>query len=76
MQSGSFGVSSSSYETVTKTIYFSPEFDTKPKVTYTVNAYKFSMQSVEVYTTHVIFKLLHSHGNDHHSGTVTWTATT
>ena len=75
MQSGSFGVSSASYETVTKTVYFSPAFDTKPEVTYTINAYRFSMQSVEVYNTHVIFKLLHSHGNDHHSGTVTWTAT-
>lgn len=75
IQSGQFTFGSASYETITKTIYFSPEFDTKPKVTYTITGGSMSMQSVEAYTTHVIFKILHSHGNDHHSGTVIWTAT-
>ena len=75
LQSGQFSFSSSSYETITRTIYFDPEFDTTPKVTYTLSGGRMSMSSVEVFRTHVIFKILHSHGNDHHTGTVVWSAT-
>ena len=75
LQSGQFSFSSASYETITRTIYFDPEFDTTPKVTYTLSGNRMSMSSVEVFRTHVIFKILHSHGNDHHTGTVVWSAT-
>ena len=75
LQSGKFSFSSASYETITRTIYFDPEFDTTPKVTYTLSGGRMSMSSVEVFRTHVIFKILHSHGNDHHTGTVVWSAT-
>ena len=75
LQSGQFSFSSASYEQITRTVYFNPEFDSVPKVTYTLSGGRMSMVSVTPYRTHVIFVMLHSHGNDHHTGTVVWSAT-
>lgn len=74
-ESGTFSRSSASLETMKETVYFKTAFDTVPTVTYTLSGSRMEMKNVEVYRTHVIFSIYHSHGTDHHTATVVWTAT-
>ena len=78
-QSGSFNVSSSSYETKTVTVTFDTPFNSTPTITHSISggdgSGRFSITSATPSTTKIVFKILHSHGSDHHTCKVNWTAT-
>ena len=75
IDSGTHSFSISGMRTVDYTIYFAKEFDTVPKVSYTLSGSRMSMSNVQVFQTHVIFSVYHDKGNEAHSGTIVWTAT-